>query len=84
MHRVRWDYESIARPDLELAGIDRKAIAARLNIGRLNMVMGMQRPLVSRLEGKADNHQVGGMGQDGADRVAHLNTPGSHSDQEIA
>ena len=45
------------------------------------MVMGMQRPLVSRLEGKADNHQVGGMGQDGADRVAHLNTPGSHSDR---
>ena len=36
--------------------------------------------LIARRKVKADNHQIGRMGQNGAFRIAHLNTAGSHSD----
>ena len=81
MFGIRGNDEGIARPDLEVAAVHGEAVAARLHIGRLHMGVAVQRPPVARPEGEADDHQFGGMGQNGADGIAHLKTLGSQRDR---
>ena len=73
--------EGIARPALGFSAVDGEAVPPRLHEGRLHMRMAVQRATVAGPEVEADDHQIGRMGQDGANRIAHLNTEGSQSDR---